>query len=173
MIKKAFKKLSKANVQISRAQWIEEAMSAEKSNSLKCCEAIIKESIKLDIYTTSMEQKEADKEIRRICIEDALACKQKGQTHTAYSILRECLTLYPNKKKLWNQLIDLTSENENDQKVAEILKEAVEKANNNIILILKYAKHIWKKLDNPTLAKEMLEIEFTKNPNSEHLCLAL
>ena len=41
-----------------------------------------------------------------------------------------------------------------------MLKEAVQKANNNTILVLKYAKHIWKKLNNPTEAKEMLEIEF-------------
>jgi len=41
-----------------------------------------------------------------------------------------------------------------------VLKEAVEKANNNTIIVLKYAKHIWKKLGKPTQAKEMLEIEF-------------
>jgi hypothetical protein len=55
MIKKAFKKLQKAKVNISRQQWINEAMSAEKSKSLVCCEAIIKECLKLEIDVTGME----------------------------------------------------------------------------------------------------------------------
>lgn len=70
-------------------------------------------------------------------------------------------------------MIELAAEFESDDSVAAVLKEAVEKANNNTILVLKYAKHIWKKLNNATQAREMLELEFSKNPESEHLCLAL
>ena len=75
MIKKAFKKLQKAKVNISRQQWIEEAMSAEKSKSLICCEAIIKECLKFEIDITDMEPSQADKQIRSVCIQDALLCK--------------------------------------------------------------------------------------------------
>ena len=49
----------------------------------------------------------------------------------------------------------------------------MEKANSNLIFILKYTKHVWKKLNQPTLALSVLRDEYEKNPESEHLCLAL
>ena len=46
LIKRAFKKLSKSNVHISREQWLEEAIKAEKRESLLCCKAIIQFNLK-------------------------------------------------------------------------------------------------------------------------------
>lgn len=102
-----------------------------------------------------------------MCLESSRA------VHTARSILKHCLVLYPGKKKLWFKLIELEKENSSHDEVAEVLKNAMEKANNNVILVLSYAKHIWKKLDNPSKARDMLEQEFVKNPESELLCLGL
>ena len=153
MIKKAFKKLMKAKVNISRQQWIDEAMSAEKSKSLKCCEAIIKECLQVDIDVKELDSRDAGKKVREKCMEDANKCNEERAIYTAKMILRECLTLYPGKKKPWNQMIQLVTENEDDNAVNEVLKEAVQNANNNTILVLKHAKHIWKKLNDPTQAK--------------------
>ena len=41
LIKRAFKKLAKSNVHISREQWLEEAIKAEKRESPICCQAIV------------------------------------------------------------------------------------------------------------------------------------
>ena len=41
IIKRAFKKLQKSNVAISRDEWLQEAIKSEKSQSLVCARAII------------------------------------------------------------------------------------------------------------------------------------
>ena len=57
MVKRAFKKLQKSNVNISRDEWLKEAIKAEKSNSLICAKAIINANLNngldqlLDVYT--------------------------------------------------------------------------------------------------------------------------
>lgn len=111
--------------------------------------------------------------MRRIWIEEADVCKKKAAIHTARCILKEGLEIFPAKKKLWHSWITLEQEFGSDTSLAEVLKNAMLKANNNLIFILKYSKHVWKKLDQPTLALSVLRDEFKKNPESEHLCLAL
>ena len=80
-------------------------MSAEKSKSLKCCEAIIKECLQVDIDVKELDSRTAGKKVREKCMEDVNKCKEEKAMYTAKMILRECLTIYPSKKKLWNQMI--------------------------------------------------------------------
>lgn len=43
LIKRSFKKLNKSGVNISRDQWLDEAIKCEHKDSVQCCRAIIRE----------------------------------------------------------------------------------------------------------------------------------
>jgi hypothetical protein len=76
LIKRAFKKLSKSNVQISRDQWFEEAIKAEKKESLICCKAIVQANMMhgLDELLVPQDEVQRQKAIRRIWLENAKTC---------------------------------------------------------------------------------------------------
>ena len=73
LIRRAFKKLAEAKVK--RAQWLDEAMNAEKAGSLVCCEAIVRNVIRYGLEMGEMEEAQRDKEMRRIWMEEAAMCK--------------------------------------------------------------------------------------------------
>lgn len=113
-----------------------------------------------------------EKEVRKVWIDEALGCKNSDALHTAKFILEEGLKIYPTKKKLWNCWISIEEQHGSDQSVADILKKAMDSCTKNLIFILRYCKHLWKKMDNPNEAVVVLQKEYDKNQN-EHICLAL
>ena len=60
LVKRSFRKLQEAGVNISREQWLKEAEQCEKSSSLVCSKSIIRESLNhgLDAYLESYTAEE-------------------------------------------------------------------------------------------------------------------
>ena len=91
---------------------------------------------------------------------------------TARQILKEASELYPTKKKLWFASLKLEESYGPVQSQARILKEAMEKSK-HVLFILKYSKHLWKKLDQPKEALEVIRLKYEENPQDNNLVLAL
>lgn len=72
-------------------------------------------------------------------------------------IFQAGLEIYPTKKKLWFSWINLEEEFGSKEQLSTVLKDAMEKAQqNNVIFVLKYSKHVWKCLGDPQKALEIL-----------------
>ena len=87
-----------------------------------------------------------EKKKRQVWMEDAKKCEMSLAMETARQILKEASELYPTKKKLWFASLKLEEAYGSVQSQARILKEAMEKSK-HVLFILKYSKHLWKKLD--------------------------
>jgi len=71
----------------------------------------------------------------------------QGAIETARFILEAGLEVYPEKKKLWLAWCKLEEDFGSKESLAQILKDAKDKSG-KIIFVLKYCKHVWKKLDD-------------------------
>ena len=153
IVKRAFKKLSKAQAGITRSQWLNEARKCEDLNNLECCKAIIQNLLPYDLtvqLSTITDQNLKEKEMRRIWIEEAKFCESEKAILSARTLLREVIKQFPQKKKLWMAWISMEENLGTSESLAEVMKESCATVTKNkVILVLKYSKHIWKKLNNP------------------------
>lgn len=180
LVKRAFRKLKEAGVNISREQWLKEAEQCESSGSLMCSEAIISESLNhgLDDYLEQYqsEQEKQEKKIE-IWIENSRTYQQHGAAKCARILLNAALEAYPDKKELWNQLIQLEEATGTPESQAEVLKNAVERISPNTEHVLSYSEHLRRKLRDPAAALTLLEAQFqlrkNTDPGYEDILLAL
>ena len=79
LIKRAFKKLAKSNIIISRDQWLTEAIKCENKQCFECCRAIVRENLNHQIESLVEAHSEVEmkqKETRKIWIENSQSALQ-------------------------------------------------------------------------------------------------
>lgn len=180
LVQRSFKKLQKAGVNISRDQWLNEAAQCEKSESFTCSKAIIRESLEhgfdalLEAYSDVSEKQRQKVEI---WIENSRQYRSHGALRCARFLLDDAVERFPGTEALWNQKIKLEEETGTPETHAQALKSAVEKVEHNTPYILKYSRHLWKKMANSSGSLSILEQYYHQkkdsDPGFEDILLAL
>ncbi|KAH6905747.1 hypothetical protein BKA70DRAFT_1373001 [Coprinopsis sp. MPI-PUGE-AT-0042] len=100
----AFRELRKHQAELTKEQWLKEAERCEVEGSLRTCEVIVKATTAMGI-DVGIDDK--DKERLDIWMADAESCKSRGRVGTARVILAYALRVYPARRRLWRQAVDL------------------------------------------------------------------
>ena len=154
--------LSKNEAVITRAQWLEEAEKAEIAKATITSAAIVK-------HTIANEVEEQDR--FRTWTEDAKACLSRGSVATARAILSHSLGVFPNKRALWMQSIQLERQHGTPDSLDGILEAACERLPHIELFWLLRAKERWLGGDVDK-ARQVLTEAFQANPDSETVWLA-
>jgi pre-mRNA-processing factor 6 len=162
IIQKAVQSLAKHEAVVTRAQWLQEAENAEAAESPKTSAAIIKHTIGQNVD---------DEDRHRTWSEDAKGCVQHGSIATARAILEHALNIFPTKRKLWMQAVDLEKSHGDFQTLDETLEKASQSLPRVEIFWLLRAKERWLAGDVDK-AREILTAAFAANPDSEEVWLA-
>lgn len=159
---KAVAALKQNGVELPREEWLKEAAKCEANGSVAVCQAIIKNTIFLDVD----EEDRYDK-----WIEDAEAMLDDGKVETARAIYAYALQVFPNRSSLWNRAADLERRHGSREAQLALLSRAVESCPTAEVLWLKAAKEAWLGGDVPR-ARQILGDAFAANPDSEQIWLA-
>jgi pre-mRNA-processing factor 6 len=162
VVDRAVKSLAKHESVVSRDQWLQEAEACEASGAPVTSAAIVKCTIGMDV----------DFEDRQLTwAGDAKACLSRGSVATARAILSHSLAVFPNKRSLWMQAVDLEKKYGTASTLDEVLAAASERLPRVEIFWLLRAKERWlaKDIDK---SREILTQAFAANPDSEAVWLA-
>lgn len=154
--------LKKNGVELPREDWLKEAAKCEANGSVATCQAIIKNTIFLDLD----EEDRYDK-----WLEDAEIMINDGKVETARAIYAYAIQVFPNRSSLWNKAADLEKRHGSRDAQLALLERAVKSCPNAEILWLKAAKECWLSGDI-TRARQILTDAFAVNPDSEAIWLA-
>lgn len=163
IIQRAFSSLAKNDsVVVTRDQWLEEAESAEASGAPLTSAAIIKCAVGMEVL---------DEDRQRTWSEDAKGALRRGSIATARAILAHSLQVFPTKRALWLQAVELERQHGSSDELDEVLKAASERLPRVEFFWLLRAKEQW--LAGKTeIAREILTNAFAANPDSEQVWLA-
>ncbi|CRK89859.1 CLUMA_CG003474, isoform A [Clunio marinus] len=92
IIDRAISSLTANGVEINREQWMQEAMEAEKSGAVRCCQAIIKSVIAVGVEEEDQKQ---------TWIGDAENCAKESAFECARAIYAYALQIFSMKKNIW------------------------------------------------------------------------
>jgi len=164
IIEKMVVSLSQYQVVIKRDEWIAEAIDCERSNAPITCQAIIRNTIHLQVEaedrkTTWMDDADT-------CLSNEIPC-----VITARAILAYALEVFPSKKSLYQQAAMLEKEHGTKEALEELLKRGVQHCPQAEILWLMAAKEKWLAGNIPDARAILLEA-FHANPKSEQIWLA-
>jgi pre-mRNA-processing factor 6 len=162
VIERAVKSLTKNEAVISRDQWLFEAEAAEESGAPATSAAIVKWTIGKDVD---------EEDCLRTWSEDAKSTAQRGSIATARAILSHALEVYPTKRKLWLQSVELERSYGTTQSLDAVLNNATKQLPRSEIFWLLRAKDLWLH-GNINEARLVLTDAFAANPNSQDLWLA-
>eukprot|EP01125_Pyxidicula_operculata_P005545 TRINITY_DN1956_c0_g9_i1.p1 TRINITY_DN1956_c0_g9~~TRINITY_DN1956_c0_g9_i1.p1 ORF type:complete len:938 (+),score=262.31 TRINITY_DN1956_c0_g9_i1:50-2863(+) len=138
LIRKAVKSLIAHGVQIDREQWINEAETCEKSGFPVTCQAIVTETIGLNI-------EEEDR--KSTWCEDADACLSRNSLQTARAIYVHATATFPTKQSLWLRMAQLERKYGDAKSLESVLAKSVRFCVKSETLWLMYAKHKWQSGD--------------------------
>ena len=158
----AVSSLKKHQVELTHAEWLAEAIRAEKAASSATAKAIA-------IMTIDLGVEESD--CLRQWKEDAAKSLTEGAPDVARAIYAKALEKFPHKKGLWQKAALLEKEQGHPERMVEILLQAIEACPKAEILWLMAAKQKWL-LDDVKGARNVLQEAFKANPNSEEIWLA-
>eukprot|EP01126_Amoeba_proteus_P045842 TRINITY_DN5154_c0_g3_i1.p1 TRINITY_DN5154_c0_g3~~TRINITY_DN5154_c0_g3_i1.p1 ORF type:complete len:862 (-),score=175.28 TRINITY_DN5154_c0_g3_i1:403-2988(-) len=162
VIRKAVKSLAAHGVQIDRDQWMKEAETCEKANSVVTCRSIIQETVGQDI----------DKEDRKnTWCEDADGALARDSIETARAIYDHACGVFPGKKSLWLRRAQMEKRYGDAASLEAVLSKAVRYCRQSEVLWLMYAKHKWLQGDVEK-ARSILEDAFGSLPGNEQIYLA-
>jgi pre-mRNA-processing factor 6 len=162
IIDRALTSLAANGVEIVRDQWIQEAMEAEKSGAVKCCQAIIKSVIGIGVE---------DEDRKATWMEDADNCAKESAYECARAIYAHSLQVFPMKKSIWLRAAYFEKSHGTRESLEDLLKMAVTNCPKAEVLWLMGAKSKWLAGDVPA-ARSILSYAFQANPNSEEIWLA-
>jgi pre-mRNA-processing factor 6 len=163
IIERAFSSLTKNDsMVVSRDQWLQEAEQAESSGAPLTGAAIVKCAIGIGVL---------DEDRQRTWCEDAKGALLRGSIATARAILAHALQIFPTKRTLWLQAVELERQHGSGDELDEALKAASERLPRVEFFWLLRAKEKW--LNGQTdVAREILTKAFDANPGSEQVWLA-
>ncbi|KAJ3276828.1 hypothetical protein HDV01_002883 [Terramyces sp. JEL0728] len=162
LVKAAVARLKQKGAPLGRDQWLKEAMKCEIEGFLGVCEAIIKETVTLDI----------DKEdLKSTLLEDAENISKEGAIETARLIFQRAISLYPTDEEVWQAAAFFEKEKGTNESLEDLLEKAVEDVPEIELLWLMWAKDKWLS-GNVEGAKSILQRGYDANPNSEEIWLA-
>lgn len=162
IIDRAINSLNANGVEINREHWFEEAVEAEKSNSIHTCRAIIKAIIEYNV-------EEEDR--KHSWMSDADKCISEGAYECARAVFEYALSVFPRKKSIWLRAAHFEKNHGNRESLETLLQKAVHHCPKSEILWLMGAKSKWMANDVPA-ARGILSLAFEANPNSEEIWLA-
>eukprot|EP00934_Nitzschia_sp_Nitz4_P007841 Nitzschia sp. Nitz4//scaffold257_size48314//42683//45577//NITZ4_007096-RA/size48314-processed-gene-0.38-mRNA-1//1//CDS//3329544469//7831//frame0 len=164
LIARAFSSLSRSDsaVVVTRAQWLTEAEQAEAAGAPLTCAALVRECIGMDVD---------DEDRQRTWADDAKGALARGSVVTARAILEHALSIFPTKRGLWMQAVDLERNHGTPEHLDEVLKSASERLPRVELFWLLRAKERWMAGDID-LARDILTQAFAANPDSERVWLA-
>ena len=165
VIDRAVKSLAKNDAVVTRAQWLQEAVAAEAAQAPVTSAAIVRHTIGRGVD---------DEDRLRTWTEDAKGVLQqqpRGSVATARAILSHALQVFPTKRKLWLQLVELERQHGTPSSLDAVLAAASQRLPRTEIFWLLRAKEQWLagRVDQ---AREILTEAFAANPDSEDLWLA-
>ncbi|XP_053213024.1 pre-mRNA-processing factor 6-like [Panonychus citri] len=162
IVGKALKSLKTNGVEINRELWLTDAIDAEKSGSIKTCQAIIKNVIGIGIE---------DEDKKHTWMEDAENFANQGAIECARSIYNIAMKTFPMKKSVWLRAAYFEKNHGTRETLESLLSEAVKTCPRAEILWLMLAKSKWMAKDVEG-ARQTLSDAFAANPNSEEIWLA-
>uniref|UniRef100_A0A1I7SA43 Pre-mRNA-processing factor 6 n=1 Tax=Bursaphelenchus xylophilus TaxID=6326 RepID=A0A1I7SA43_BURXY len=162
LMERALISLRANQVEITRKQWFEDAIDAEKSGCPLTANAIIK-------HVMGVGVEEEDK--KTTWLEDAEFFTNQQAFECARSIYGFMLTEFAEKKSVWLEAVVFEKEHGTPESYENLLKKAVEKCPKAEVLWLRYAKARWQQ-DDVAGARQILSEAFQKNPNSENVWMA-
>lgn len=162
IIERAISSLTANGVEITRDQWIEDAIECEKASSVLTCRAIIKA-----VIGHGLEEEER----KESWLEDAENCTGKGAIECARAIYTHALSIFSQKKSIWKQAAYFEKTYGNRESLENLLQQAVSHCPQAEVLWLMGAKSKWLAGDVPA-ARSILQLAFQANPNSEEIWLA-
>jgi pre-mRNA-processing factor 6 len=116
--------------------------------------------------------KEVEKEDRfRTWTEEAKTCLANSSVATARAILSHALEVFPNKRALWMQTINLERQHGTPKSMDEVLEAACKRLPHIELFWLLRAKECWIQ-GNVDKARQVLTEAFQANPDSETVWLA-
>ena len=162
ILERAVASLEKHQAVIPRQQWLEEAEKAEAAQAPKTSAAIVR-------YTIGKDVEEADR--FRTWTEDAKTCLAHGSVATARAILVHALNVFPQKRALWMQRIQLERQHGTPASLDEVLEAACQRLPHMELFWLLRAKECWIH-GHVDKARQVLTEAFSANPDSETVWLA-
>lgn len=187
IIDRALTSLSANGVEINRESWFQEAIEAEKSGAVHCCQAIIKAIIENGVEEEDRKQ---------TWIDDAefvsffprpylsnnyassniyyflyLQCAKEGAFDCARAVYAHALQVFPSKKSIWLRAAYFEKNHGSRESLEALLQRAVAHCPKSEVLWLMGAKSKWIAGDVPA-ARGILSYAFQANPNSEDIWLA-
>nr|CAD7264833.1 unnamed protein product [Timema shepardi] len=162
IIDRAISSLTANGVEINREHWFKEAIEAEKSGSVHCCQVLIRAIIGQGV-------EEEDR--KHTWMEDAEACASQGAHECARAIYAHALATFPSKKSIWLRAAYFEKTHGTRESLETLLQRAVAHCPKSEVLWLMGAKSKWMAGDVPA-ARGILSLAFQANPNSEEIWLA-
>ncbi|XP_053674883.1 pre-mRNA-processing factor 6 [Anopheles nili] len=162
IIDRALSSLSANGVEINRDQWLQEAMEAEKSGAINCCQAIVRA-----VIATNIDEEDR----KQTWIDDAENCAKEGAFECARAVYSYALTEFPSKKSIWLRAAYFEKNHGTRESLETLLQKAVAHCPQSEVLWLMGAKSKWLAGDVPA-ARCILSLAFQANPNSEDIWLA-
>ncbi|CAD5228302.1 unnamed protein product [Bursaphelenchus okinawaensis] len=162
LMERALISLRANQVEITRKQWFEDAIDAEKSGCPLTAGAIIK-------HVMGVGVEEEDR--KTTWLEDAEFFTREKAYECARAIFGFMLTEFSEKKSVWLEAVIFEKEHGTPENYEELLKKAVDKCPKAEVLWLRYAKARWQQED-VVGARAILSEAFQKNPNSEDIWMA-
>lgn len=162
IIDRALQSLTKSGVEINREHWLQEAIDAEKGQSVRTCQAIIRAVIGVGIE---------DEDKKHTYMQDAENFTSQEAFQCARAVYKIAIATFPNKKSVWLRAAFFEKEHGTRESLEELLQEAVKSCSKAEVLWLMLAKSKWM-ANQVSAARIILADAFQANPNSEEIWLA-
>ncbi|XP_057325398.1 pre-mRNA-processing factor 6 [Microplitis mediator] len=162
IIQRAIESLKANGVEINREHWFKEAIEAEKSGAIHCCQVIIK-------YVIDCNVEEEDR--KHTWMEDAEMCAEQGALECARAVYSLAINHFKSKKSIWLRAAHFERNLGTRESLEELLQRAVKHCPQSEMLWLMGAKSKWLAGDVAS-ARDLLSLAFQANSNSEQIWLA-
>lgn len=162
IVSQAVKTLTTKGVMTDRELWLQQAEECEKQGSVLTCQAIVRNTIGMNV-------EEEDR--KHTWMDDAERCIAHGAIDTARAVYAHALQVFPEKKSIWRRAANLEKAHGTQQSLDELLARSVTFCPHAEVLWLMRAKEKWVS-GNVNDARAILKDAFAANPNSESIWLA-
>lgn len=153
--------LRKAGALLSRDQWLKEAEQADRDGSPLTCAAIVYATMHIDLDVEDQ---------RRVWLEDAQGCIERGHTSTARAILHGALREYPDALDIWQLAARLERVHGDKASLQALLERGVAQCPRAESLWLLYANER-RRAGDVDGARDVLARAFEMNVGSEAISL--
>lgn len=186
IIDRSLASLAANGVEINREHWFQEAIEAEKSGAVHCCQAIVKAVIGIGVEEEDRKQTWID-DAEFVSINKFTGhllnitylfffsfykqCAKENAFECARAVYAHALQVFPSKKSIWLRAAYFEKNHGTRESLEALLQRAVAHCPKSEVLWLMGAKSKWLAGDVPA-ARGILSLAFQANPNSEDIWLA-